>query len=52
MKISLTETYRTLLERWVKSRSIGTKQRLGARMVLMTADGLSTIATYAYRIVP
>jgi hypothetical protein len=44
MKITLTEADRLLLERWVKSRSVGDKQWLRARMVLMTADGLSTTA--------
>ena len=47
MKITLTEEDRTELGRWVKSRSVGDKQRLRARMVLMTADGLSTTAIMA-----
>jgi len=36
MKITLIEEDRTELERWVKCRSVGAKQRLWARMVLMT----------------
>ena len=47
MKITLTEEGRTGLERWLKSRSVGDKQRLRARMVLMTADGLSTTVIMA-----
>ena len=42
MKITLNEEDRRELERWVKSRSVGDKPKLRARMVLMTADGLST----------
>ncbi len=42
MKITLPEEDRTELERWVKNRAVGDKRRLRARMVLMTADGLST----------
>jgi transposase len=44
MKITLTEEDQAILERWVKSRSVGDKQRLRARLVRMTADGLSTKA--------
>lgn len=47
MKVKLIEEDRTELERWVKSRSVGAKQRLRARMVLMTADGLSTTVIMA-----
>jgi transposase len=47
MKVTLIEADRTELERWVKSRSVGDKQRLRARLVLMTADGLSTKAIMA-----
>lgn len=47
MKVTLIEEDRTELERWVKSRSVGAKQRLRARMVLMTADGLSTTVIMA-----
>ena len=47
MKVALIEEDRTELERWVKSRSVGAKQRLRARMVLMTADGLSTTVIMA-----
>ena len=44
MKITLPEEDRTELERWVKSRSVGDKQRLRARIVLMTADDYPTKA--------
>jgi transposase len=47
MKITLPEADRAILERWVKSRSTGDKQRLRARMLLMTADGLPTKAIMA-----
>jgi hypothetical protein len=47
MKVTLIEENRTELERWVKSRSVGDKQRLRARMILMTADGLLAIAIMA-----
>ena len=42
MTIELTEGDRAKLTRWVKSRSVSDKQRLRARIVLMTADGCST----------
>jgi len=44
MKITLPEEDRTELERWVKSRSVGDKQRLRARIVLMTAADYPTKA--------
>lgn len=47
MKITLTEGDRAEQERWLKSQSVGDKQRLRARMVLMTADGLSTTVIMA-----
>lgn len=47
MKVTLIEEDRTELEHWVKSRSVGTKQRLRARMVLITADGLPTTTIMA-----
>ena len=47
MKIMPLEEDRTGLERWLKSRAVGDKQRLRARMVLMTADGLPTKAIMA-----
>lgn len=42
MKLTLSEEDRATLNRWVKSRAVGDKQTLRARMVLMTADGCST----------
>jgi transposase len=42
MTIELTEGDRATLNRWVKSRAVESKQRLRARIVLMTADGCST----------
>jgi transposase len=42
MKITLNEEERLALNRWVKSRAIGPKQKLRAKIVLMTADGCST----------
>jgi transposase len=47
MKVTLIEEDRTELKRWVKSRSVRDKPRLRARLVLMTADGLSTKAIMA-----
>jgi hypothetical protein len=47
MKVTLNEEDRTELERWVKGRPVGAKQRLRARMVLMTADGLATTVIMA-----
>jgi len=41
MKITLIEEDLIKLERWVKSGSVGDKQRLWERMVLMNSDGLS-----------
>lgn len=37
-KLELSEQDRTTLNRWVKSRAVGEKQTLRARIVLMTAD--------------
>jgi transposase-like protein len=42
MKITLVEEDRSTLNRWVKSRAVGDKQSLRAKIVLMTADGCST----------
>jgi transposase len=42
MKLSLSEEDRKTLERWVKSRAVGTKQKQRAQIVLMTADGQPT----------
>lgn len=42
MAIELTAGDRATLIRWVKSRAVGAKQTLRARMVLMTADGCPT----------
>lgn len=39
IKIELNEQDRVTLNRWVKSRSVGEKPTLRARIVLMTADG-------------
>jgi hypothetical protein len=39
MTLELPEGDRATLNRWVKSRAVSDKQRLRARMVLMTADG-------------
>lgn len=44
MKLTLSEEDHATLNRWVKSRAVGDKQTLRARMVLMTADGCSTQA--------
>lgn len=38
MKLELSEQDRTTLGRWVKSRAVGEKQTLRARIVLMSAD--------------
>ncbi len=42
MKLDLSEQDRTTLIRWVKSRAVGEKQTLRARIVLMTADRVSS----------
>lgn len=47
MKISLTEKDHTILGGWVKSRAVGDKLRLRARMVLMTAYGFPTMTIMA-----
>ena len=39
IKITLSKEDRLTLNRWVKSRAVGTKQKLRAKLVLMTADG-------------
>ena len=44
MTIELREGDRAILTRWVKSRAVGDKQTLRARIVLMTAEGCSTQA--------
>lgn len=42
MKLDLSEQDRTTLTRWVKSRAVGEKQKLRARIVLMTAARVSS----------
>lgn len=42
MKLELNEQDHATLSRWVKSRSVGDKQRLRARIVLMSAEGVSS----------
>ncbi|MGZ4990648.1 MAG: IS630 family transposase [Methylobacter sp.] len=42
MKLSLSDEDKFTLERWVKSRATGSKQKQRAKIILMTADGLST----------
>lgn len=42
MKLSLSDEDRVTLERWVKSRAVGAKQTLRAKIVLMTAEGRPT----------
>jgi transposase len=42
MKLELSEEDRATLKRWVKSRAVADKQKLRAKMVLMTADGFPT----------
>jgi transposase len=42
MKLELSEEDRATLNCWVKSRAVGDKQTLRAKMVLMTADGSPT----------
>ncbi|MGZ5060064.1 MAG: IS630 family transposase [Methylobacter sp.] len=42
MKLSLSDEDKLTLERWVKSRATGSKQKQRAKIILMTADGLST----------
>lgn len=42
MQLRLTEQERLTLNRWIKSRAVGDKQKLRAKMVLMTADGCQT----------
>jgi hypothetical protein len=44
MKIQLSDTDRQSLEKWTKSRATAAKVKLRARIVLMTADGISTQA--------
>ena len=44
MTIELRDGDRAILTRWVKSRAVGDKQTLRARIVLMTAEGCSTQA--------
>ncbi len=47
MEIALNEGDRSMLGRWVKSRAVGDKHTLPARMVLMTADGCPAKAIMA-----
>ena len=49
MTLELKEGDRATLNRWVKSRAVSDKQRLRARMVLMTADGCSTEVPFILR---
>lgn len=42
MKVRVSAEDRVVLERWVKSRSIGAKQKQRARIVLMSAEGVAT----------
>ena len=42
MKLSLTEADKHTLERWIKRRAIGIKQKQRAQMILMTASGQPT----------
>ncbi len=42
MTIELTDEDRATLNRWVKSRAVGEKQKPRTKIVLMTADGCST----------
>ena len=42
MKVTVTEADRRTLQGWIKSRAVGPKQKLRAKIVLMSADGLAT----------
>lgn len=42
MKLSLSDEDKLTLERWVKSRATGSKQKQRAKIILMTAAGQST----------
>ncbi len=42
MKVPVSAEDRAVLEKWIKSRSIGAKQKQRARIVLMSADGVPT----------
>lgn len=42
MKVMLSEADRSTLNRWVKSRAVGEKQKLRARIVLLAADGVAS----------
>lgn len=42
MKISLSDEDRNTLQRWLKSRVVGPKQKLRAKIILMTAEGRPT----------
>ncbi len=42
MKLSLSDEDKLTLERWVKSRATGSKQKQRAQIILMTAAGLAT----------
>jgi transposase len=42
MRVTLSEQDRLTLNRWVKSRAIGEKQKLRAQLVLMAADGIAS----------
>jgi len=44
MKVELSEEDRSTLNRWVKSRAVGEKQKLRAQIVLMAADGMGSQA--------
>ena len=42
MKITVSESDREVLEKWLKSRSVGQKQKQRAKIVLGNAEGMST----------
>jgi len=42
MKIVLSDQDRSTLNRWVKSRAVGEKQKVRAQLVLMAADGVAS----------
>lgn len=42
MKVTVSTEDRVILEKWAKSRSVNTKQKLRAKIVLMSADGVPT----------
>ena len=42
MKISVSEADRKILERWLTSRAVSAKQKLRAKIILMSAEGVGT----------